>query len=434
MRLRLANGRWQKPHSLAIIISLSNSRDDSMKQDRNFLFITFADLIARSAYQVGKTPLLPIFAAMLGATDAFLGIIVSVSTLTGMLLKPFVGILSDRWGRKLWLILGTAFFAIVPFFYWLVETPQHLLWIRLVHGTATAIYGPVTTAYVAERWPGKRAERLGWFGMARSAGYIVGPAAAGWLLLTMPPTAVFTIIGILSSIAFLPILALPESVTVEVVEKRPSVPTQIRQSLQAGSQTPAVWLSGGLEAVAFIALYALKAFMPVYALTIGINVAIVGLFFALQELVHMVLKPFGGRLSDRVGYMAIISVGMLLLGGTLPLLPLVQGNGLLMVIAILLGTAQALIFPATVALVSAQIDGRNLGAGMGIIGTLRNAGKVIGPVLGGLLIGRFDFGVTFNLLGIGLGISAVLLWSGRWLLRRSFCKNGGLIGGLESGD
>jgi MFS family permease len=381
-----------------------------MKQERNFLYITFADLIARSAYQMGKTPLLPLFAAMLGATDTFLGIIVSVSTLTGMLFKPFVGILSDRWGRKGWLLLGTLFFAIVPFFYWLVQTPQQLFLIRIIHGTATAIYGPVTVAYVAENWPGRRAERLGWFSMARSAGYIVGPAAAGWMLLTMQPAAVFTIIGLLSSIVFLPILRLPESTAVPSASTpHPPLMQQIRQAFHMGSKTPAIWLSGSMDATAYIALYAIKAFVPVYALSIGINVAVVGLFFAVQELVHMVVQPAGGRLGDKWGYLPAISLGMLLLGLALPLLPLAHTTWGLMGITILLGLAQAFIFPSTTALVSAQIDGRNLGAAMGIIGTLDNAGKVIGPVLGGLLIARFDYAVTFDLLGGLLLLGAVLV-------------------------
>ena len=130
---------------------------------------------------MGKTPLLPIFAMTLGATDAFLGFIVSVSTLTGMVLKPAIGILSDRWGRRWWLIAGTVFFAGMPFLYRFVHTPAELFSIRIIHGLATAIYGPVTLAFVAEGVKDRLAEKLGWFGMARSAGYIVGPAAAGWL-------------------------------------------------------------------------------------------------------------------------------------------------------------------------------------------------------------------------------------------------------------
>lgn len=381
-----------------------------MKLSRNFLYVTFADLLARSAYQTGKTPLLPIFAAALGATDAFLGIIVSVSTLTGMIFKPFIGTLSDRWGRRRWLIVGTAFFAIMPFFYQLVQTPDQLFWIRIIHGTATAIYGPVTLAYVTEQTSKRKAESIGWFGMARSAGYIIGPAAAGYLLLTIDPADVFTIIGFVSIIAFLPILLLTESATVVAKQKRPSLLTQIQNAFKSGGRTPAVWLSGGLEAFAFIALYAVKTFLPIYALSIGFNTAVVGLFFALQEAVNMLLKPFGGRWGDRWGYRKTIAAGMGLLGITLPLLPEATTIATLLGVTILLGAAQAIIFPATVALVSAQIDAENLGAGMGIIGTMRNAGKVAGPILGGFLIAQFDFQMTFQLLGSLLLIGAFIIW------------------------
>ena len=58
--------------------------------------ITTADFIVRTAYQMGKTPLLPLMAASLGADAMFLGMIVSVSTLTGLGLKPLFGLLSDR--------------------------------------------------------------------------------------------------------------------------------------------------------------------------------------------------------------------------------------------------------------------------------------------------------------------------------------------------
>ena len=121
-----------------------------MYRPKAFVLITSADFVVRSAYQVGKTPLLPIFAATLGATDVMLGLIVSVSTLTGMVLKPFFGILSDRWGRRVWLLIGTGFFTFMPFVYLLVRTPEELFYIRVIHGIATAIYGPVTLAYVVE--------------------------------------------------------------------------------------------------------------------------------------------------------------------------------------------------------------------------------------------------------------------------------------------
>ena len=133
-----------------------------------FVALFAADFVARAAYQTGKTPLLPIFADRLGASAIFLGLIVSVSTMTGLVLKPAFGFLSDRTGRWLWLAVGTAFFIGPPFLYAWVETPQELFLLRLVHGLAAAIYGPVTLAYVAEITSHRTSEGMGWFGLARS--------------------------------------------------------------------------------------------------------------------------------------------------------------------------------------------------------------------------------------------------------------------------
>ena len=388
----------------------------AMKRPLNFISITGADFIVRSAYQMGKTPLLPIFAMTLGATDAFLGFIVSVSTLTGMVLKPAIGILSDRWGRRWWLIAGTVFFAGMPFLYRFVHAPAELFGIRIIHGLATAIYGPVTLAFVAEGVKDRLAEKLGWFGMARSAGYIVGPAAAGWLLAAeVSPVNVFTIIGLFSCLAFVPILLLSEPAP-RVKAVRPPIGQQIVHALKSGTHTPSVWLSGGLEATVFIALYAVKAFLPIYALSTGISVALVGAFFSVQEGVHMVLKPLGGRIGDRLGYFAAICVGMVLAGIALPLITLIHSIWGLMALAVLIGAAQALIFPATVALVSTQISVLHIGAGMGLIGTLKNAGKVVGPILGGFLIGWLDFSPMFWSMGLLLLLGAGVV--GCWGQRR----------------
>jgi len=380
-----------------------------MKQRRNLISITAADFIVRSAYQIGKTPLLPIFAAALGATGAFLGFIVSVSTLTGMVLKPVIGVLSDRWGRRWWLVVGTSFFAGIPFLYRFVTTPDGLFGIRIIHGLATAIYGPVTLAFVAEQTGSRRAEKLGWFSMARHAGYVLGPAVGGWLLLSMTPVTVFTIIGLLSCLAFVPILFLNEPVSRPKIVQL-SICEQMRHALRTGVSTPAIWLSGCLESTLFVALYAAKAFLPVYALSLGVSVALIGTFFAVQEGTHMLVKPLGGRLGDRFGYVGSIYTGMIFVGIALPLLTRAQGALSMVMLAVLIGLGQALVFPSTVALVSAQISSAHTGSGMGLIGMLKNAGKVAGPILGGVLIHLFDFAQTFHLMGGLLLLGAGLVW------------------------
>ena len=379
-----------------------------MLNSKSLLYITGADFIARSAYQMGKTPLLPIFAAYLGAEAAFLGFIVSVSTLTGMVLKPLVGILSDRWGRRSWLIIGTVFFVIMPFLYRFVSTPEQLFCLRIIHGFATAIYGPVTLAYVAEISTTRRAERLGWFGFARNGGYIVGPSVSGWMLLVTTPVSVFTVIGIISIFAFLPIILLPEEDKSNRQKTTPLV-RQIITSIMSGSRTPVVWVAGALEGTMFISLYSVRAFLPLLALNAGFNVGIAGTFFAVQETIHMIANPIGGKLADKIGYRSIIPLGIFIMALSLPLITIGNSIVILFMASAIIGAAQACVFPSTLTLVSNSMGKDSIGTGLGLLGTLRNAGKVAGPTLSGAMIHWVGYNLTFHLIALILILVAIFI-------------------------
>ena len=400
-----------------------------MIRSRGFVFMTSADFIVRSAYQMGKTPLLPLFAATLGAGDILLGFIVSVSTLTGMVLKPFFGILSDRWGRRMWLILGTILFAGMPFLYRFVGTPEQLVALRVAHGLATAIYGPVTLAYIASLSGSGRAERFAWFSMARNGGYVVGPAVAGWMLMTLDPVTVFTLIGVLSSAAFVPVVLLPEPPRGPAT-RRPPLREQVVAAFRDAGRTPAVWLAGGLDAGINVALYAVKAFLPLYALSMGANIAVAGAFFSAQEGAHMLLNPLGGRLGDRVGHMRSVAAGVSTIGVAIALLTISGSGAALLGPALLIGAGQAMVSPSTLALVSAGISEQRLGAGMGLVGAMRNAGKVAGPILAGMLIAWLDFGYTFRIIAAVLIATAFGIWARSYLPKEEYPK---IAGGSPAG-
>ena len=376
------------------------------------LSISIADFLVRSAYQLGKTPLLPIFAHSLGASDAFLGIIVSVSTMTGLVLKPIIGFLSDMWGRKYWLLVGTAFFTFVPFIYSFVDSPQALLLVRLIHGTATAIYGPVSLAYVAERSENRKGELLGWFGIAKTSGYIIGPLAAGWLLLHLKPEHVFTIIGIISSIAFIPVALLPEKHYSKLSKDPLNLLKRFTSTLRFGAGSSIVWISGFLEAWMYMAVYAVKAFLPIYGILEGFNVLEVGIFFAVQETVHLLINPIGGRMGDKIGYPSIVVIGMILMSFSLITIPFANHLLPLLVIASLIGLAQAMVFPSTLAMISLRFTDEGVATGMATTGSLKNAGKIAGPVFAGFLITIFDYDVTLILMGLLLITSALILFTG----------------------
>jgi MFS family permease len=229
------------------------------------------------------------------------------------------------------------------------------------------------------------------------------------MLLSMDPVSIFTVIGLLSSAAFLPILLLPETTT-DNGRRRVPMGRQALGALWNGARTPAVWLAGGLDAHLLLALYATRAFLPIHAFSSGASILSVGGFFALQQAAHMVLAPLGGRIGDRVGHLNAVGMGMAVLGASVAVLPVAGTGTSLMALAVLMGAAQALVFPSTVALVSVSVDERNLGLGMGLVGTMKSAGKIAGPVVAGLLIYWFDFEATFRLMGAVLLLGAVAVW------------------------
>lgn len=372
------------------------------------LLLTLADFIARTAYQMGKTPLLPLYAATLGADEIYLGFIASVSTMTGLFFKPLVGLLSDRHGRRLWLFIGTLFFIGMPFVYRFITTPEQLVAVRLIHGLATAIYGPVSVTMVVELSADNRARRIGIFSLGRTGGYIFGPALAGLFLLTRPPVELFTIIGFLSLFALIPLFLLTETKGAQLVEGRskrshkPPFWNQLKLGLGSAAFTPAVWLAGGFEAVNNMVTYTAKAFLPIYALSVGRNALEAGLFFTVQQSVTMLASPSLSWLSDRFQTMRVIGVAVCGLATALVMLTFSNSVVVFFTAAVLLGLAEAIINPASTALVAAQIDQTNTGVGIGFVGSLENGSKIVGPILAGFLIAFAGYEFAFRAMAVGI--------------------------------
>lgn len=378
---------------------------------RSFAALFCTDALLRSAYQVGKSPVLPVFAASLGAGDALLGLIVSVSVITGLVLKPIIGVISDHWGRRGLLLTAVALFTLAPFAYGWIATPHQLVGLRLAHGLATAILGPVSVAWIVSLRADGLGTRLGWFGVARTIGYVVGPLVGGLLLTRMDAPEIYRMVGLVSAIAFIPALSLSPPPRPAEPRERPSFGQRLRKLSEVARRVPALAIVGTFEATMYVGLYALKTFLPLHALELGLDLAWAGAMLSLQEGAHLVARPLTGMLADRWSHRGCIALGLTVIAVALALLPFTHGPLLVAASVLLIGVGQAMITPAASALVALQIGERHLGAGMGLIGSLRNAGKVVGPILGGLLIAWTSF--SLGMLILALILVPCALWVSR---------------------
>jgi DHA1 family multidrug resistance protein-like MFS transporter len=373
-----------------------------------FAAILFASLLSRLGYQMARSPVLPAFAADLGALPEFIGIIFAASTITGVFFKLPAGALSDVIGRKRMMVLGALFFAAPPFFYPFVHDAWSLLALRFVHGFATAIFSPVASAYVASLAGTGRGARLGWFSSANDIGATAGPLIGGFVLyFTASFPATYLTVGVLGVLTFIVVLLLPDVGHAAAREAKTfsARAAEFRQGVTEVFRTPPIFVAAGIEAVMYLGYGAFLGFLPVYARKVGLNDAEIAIVLGSQLAAAMVTKPITGRLSDRVGRIPVIVIGLLFCAAALPLVFRCESLAAFVLVAPLLGLGVGAVTPVTHALIADLASARRLGAAMGVFGTLWDIGEAAGPMLAGFLIGGLGFARTFDVLA---GITAAV--------------------------
>ena len=385
----------------------------SFKGRRDFFCIFAVDFILRWFYQLGKTPLLPLYAAAIGAGEIMIGFIVGISTSSGIILKPIFGILSDFWGKKVWLCVALVIFTCTPFAYQFVSSEQDLVFLRLFHGISTAILGPVGLAYVVHLNNDTQTKRLAYFGMSRSLVSLSAPITAGVALTVFDFETVFIFIGFGSIFAMIPLFLIRDNSASNNINNNISW-KKIGIAFHYIISIPAVWMAGLLEMLVYSIVYSLRAFLPLFIISQDNGTILqAGLFFSIQEITHMLCRPIGAQLADKKGYRVTIIFGMLLLASGLLLVNVFTENFFL-IIAIFIGAGQGFIFPTSVAILADEVKKNYRGTAMGVYGSLRNIGKVIGPVCAGFALANYDFSLVFMALAsiiVVIAFLVMLFWN-----------------------
>jgi MFS family permease len=369
-------------------------------------------MLSRFSYQMARSPVLPRFAQDLGSSPELIGLIVAASTITGIFIKLPAGALSDILGRRRMMLLGTVFFAGPPFLYPLVTESLSLLFLRFLHGFATAVFSPVASAYVADLYQKGRGEKLGWFASANDVGATLGPLIGGFILFSTASYPVtYLVVGGLGLLPLFMVLSLPHE------EKAPSpvaVDTgrwaEFKRGIVEVVSSGAVIIASALEAAMYIGYGAFLGFFPIYAKGIGYNDAAIGLIMGGQLATTMIGKPAGGWLSDRLGRKPMILLGLCLCALMLPLIFLGESFFALLLLSCLFGLGVAIVTPSTTALVADLAKAGRMGSAMGVFGTIWDSGEASGPILAGLLIASLSYFNGFLIIS-GLMVLAAVIFA-----------------------
>ena len=154
-------------------------------------FFTFATAMVSFAY-------LPIFARDLGISDVNIGIIVAFYSSALFFSSYIFGRTSDKYGRKLFILVGLIA-AIISFFLQIFANDfTTLLLVRTLVGFCIGIYPSALVAYVYER-----KENLNRFASFGSLGWFFGLLISGIVAMYFTINGVFILSSLFSLISFL---------------------------------------------------------------------------------------------------------------------------------------------------------------------------------------------------------------------------------------
>ncbi len=121
-------------------------------------------------------PFLPLYAQQFGAAGLGVGFLFSAHSASRTFLLPVIGKVSDRWGRKNFLLAGLLCYALSSVAFLLANSMVALILIMAFQGIATAMVQPVSMAYVGDLTPkGREGAYAGYVNTAFLGGVAGGP-------------------------------------------------------------------------------------------------------------------------------------------------------------------------------------------------------------------------------------------------------------------
>lgn len=156
----------------------------------------------------------------------------------------------------------------------------------------------------------------------------------------------------------------------------------------------------------------LSVAIPLYSYGLGADSVAVGLIISAHAIAHILASPLWGKASDRVGRRLSLGIGMLLSSVAVPLYPFVNDPGFLAVISFLRGLTDASFWIVPWALIADLYAPQEIGKVFGKVGMIQGIGFIVGPFLGGFLVGHLDYPSIFYMSSAFAFFTALLVFFG----------------------
>ena len=374
-------------------------------------------------------PIIPIYAMDLGATGLTLGLMIAAFSISRGALQPVVGNLSDRRGRKRFLVAGLSIYAVMGLTYTLATSVEHLILIRLFHGVGSAMIVPIVMAYIGDLTPqGQEGKYMGMLNIALFAGISGGPILGGVFWDTIGINPAFYAMSALTAASLVLILTLlPPQRSDREIQSTPGLLTTLRRMLHNSRVVGMLLPRIGTMIVMVPSLGFLPILMHKLMGATGMEIGIV---IAARTIVTAGLQIPFGRIADRHNKVALILTGSLIASAGVFVMPFATDFLQLVWLSVFIGIGEALIWPTLGAI--AVEEGHQYGQGsmMGVFNMAMSVGILIGSLVAGSFMDLIGLEYVFYTVSVILAVSAVA--GGLLIARRGPARKEGVS--TDSGD
>ena len=345
----------------------------------------------------------PGFLKGLGAGEVEIGLIVGLTAVASIAVRPSVGRAMDQRGRRPVILFGNVVnVAVLALYLTVGELGIWLYAVRITHGFAEALLFTALFTYGADQVPAtRRTEGIALFGISGILPIALGGVLGDVILARWAFDVFFIVVlgfGILSLLLSLP---LPESSPTGTGGEKPR---RFLASVLQKNLVPLWWVT----LVFSLALTAYFTFLKTFVIDTGIGS--VGLFFSAYAATAIGLRLFAAWLPDRVGPKRVLypALGSMVLGFIV--LASATGSGAIAAAGVLCGAGHGYAFPIVMGMVVSRAAEADRGSAMAIFTGLFDVGALLGgPAFGAII--RFGSYSSMFLAAAGWMLAGGLVYA-----------------------
>ncbi len=361
-------------------------------------------------------PFLPFYIRSLGIVDPkslamWSGIAFSGTFFSAFLATPFWGTLGDRYGRKTMVVRAILGLALSQVLIGLSQNVIHVVLFRLVQGAISGFIAS-SLALVSTNTPKEKiGYALGLLQSSTAAGMVLGPFVGGVLADLVGYREIFFVTATLCALGGIVVaLAVKETEQGPNNGKRFTVFDNLKlMYTNKQLRIVALGLVAGQMAVLMIEpLFAL--FVEQFKSDTEYIATLAGGILSISGLFMVISAPWWGRKNDRTGFRKNLAIAVLVSGIAYAGHAVVANLTQLGALRAFLGFFRGGILPGLYSLTSINSPYERKAGMMAIASSLTLLGNMLGPPLGGFIIGQAGMGLSFFLNGILLIILGGIFW------------------------